>query len=93
MCLGIPARIVSISPERPHIATVETRGSRHEVNIAIVQEDQPRPGMWVEIHMGMAVSLLDPAEAEASLEFLQELEDARLGGDTTAGEPEAEVYR
>lgn len=86
MCLGIPARIVSVSAERPHVAVVETRGTKHEVNIAIVQDDHPKPGMWVEIHMGMAVGLLDPEEAEASLEFLDELESVRLQAGPKAGQ-------
>ena len=79
MCLGVPARIVSISRERPHVATVDIRGTERDVNIAIIQPDKPQPGTWVDIHMGMAVAVLEPDEAEASLEFLDELERAATG--------------
>jgi hydrogenase expression/formation protein HypC len=79
MCLGVPARIVSISPEQPHVATVDVRGTERDVNIAIIQPDEPQPGTWVDIHMGMAVAVLEAEEAKMSLEFLDELERAASG--------------
>lgn len=79
MCLGVPGQIISISTERPHIATIDVRGSKREINIGIIERDQPTPGTWVDIHMGMAVAVLDPDEARASLEFLDELERAVTG--------------
>jgi hydrogenase expression/formation protein HypC len=79
MCLGVPGRIVSISSERPHVATVDVRGTEREVNIAIIGPDEPQPGTWVDIHMGMAVAVLEPDEARESLDFLNELERAAWG--------------
>lgn len=79
MCLGVPGKILSISTDRPHVATIDVRGSRREVNIAIIEPDDPQPGTWVDIHMGMAVAVLDPEEAQASLGFLDELERAASG--------------
>lgn len=87
MCLGVPGRIVSISTDRPHVATIDIRGSKREVNIAIIAPDDPGPGTWVDIHMGMAVAVLDPEEARASLDFLDELEAAVSGRDADAGAP------
>jgi hydrogenase expression/formation protein HypC len=79
MCLGVPGRIVSISSQRPHVATVDVRGTEREVNIAIIRPDEPQPGTWVDIHMGMAVAVLEPDEARESLDFLNELERAAWG--------------
>ncbi len=87
MCLGVPGRIVSISADRPHVATIDMRGSKREVNIAIVAPDDPGPGTWVDIHMGMAVAVLDPEEARASLDFLDELERAMSGEDSPGNDP------
>lgn len=79
MCLGVPGRIVSISSEHPHLATVDIRGTRREINVAIIEIEDPKPGAWVDIHMGMAVAVLDEEEARSSLEFLEELERAVSG--------------
>lgn len=87
MCLGVPGRIVSISADRPHVATIDIRGSKREVNIAIVAPDDPGPGTWVDIHMGMAVAVLDPEEARASLDFLDELERAISGERSPGSDP------
>lgn len=72
---------MALDETRPHVASVDVRGSVRDVNIGIIVPDRPGPGTWVDIHMGMAVAILDPAEAKASLEFLEELEAAAGGVD------------
>jgi len=77
MCLGIPGRIVAITDARRKMAMVEVSGVRREVNIAcVVDEGSPVEtclGQWVLIHVGFAMSLLDEAEAAATLRVLEEL--------------------
>lgn len=46
------------------------------INIGIVVPDNPTTGSWVDVHLGMAVGVLDEEEAKASLAFLDELEEA-----------------
>lgn len=86
MCLGIPGRIVSLDDSQPHVAVVDVRGSERRVNIGIVMPDEPKPGTWVDIHMGMAVAVLDEGEARASLDFLDELEAAAHGAKPHLGD-------
>ncbi|CUU57985.1 hydrogenase assembly protein HupF [Frankia sp. CcI49] len=70
MCLGIPGEVVEIRPDRPDIATVDVSGVRRAINIGLLDATPPRPGDWVLIHVGFALSLIDEAEARAALEFL-----------------------
>ena len=40
-------------------------------NIGLLSDDLPKPGEWVLIHVGFALSKIDEAEAAAALQFLE----------------------
>ena len=76
MCLGIPGRIVAITDPDAALAIVEIGGVRRPVNISFVLDDRPAEaciGEWVLVHVGFAMSRLDPDEAERTLSLLAEL--------------------
>lgn len=64
MCLAVPALVVSIEAE-DETAIVELGGVRKTVSVALL--DQVAVGDYVVIHVGFALSRLDPAEAERTL--------------------------
>lgn len=70
MCLALPARVVECLPDQ--MATVELGGVRKTINIALTPEAQP--GDYVIVHVGFAIGLLDPEEAERTLALFAELE-------------------
>ncbi|MGE5273053.1 MAG: HypC/HybG/HupF family hydrogenase formation chaperone [Verrucomicrobiota bacterium] len=70
MCLGIPARIVSLGEDG--LATAEVSGVRREVSTALVPE--ARQGDWVLVHVGFALHTIDEDEAARTLELLEEVE-------------------
>jgi hydrogenase expression/formation protein HypC len=80
MCLGIPAQIVRIDDAERMLATAEVGGVRRQVNIiCIVDNEHPAEacvGDWVLLHVGFAMSRIDAAEAEATLQLLTELGEA-----------------
>jgi hydrogenase expression/formation protein HypC len=76
MCLGIPGEIVEITPDRPDLAVVDVVGVRRTVNIALLTEDEAKPGAWVLVHVGFAMSRIDEIEAAATLEMLAGLGQA-----------------
>jgi hydrogenase expression/formation protein HypC len=78
MCLGIPGRIVEILDEDLLLAKADVSGVRRNINIGLVHHEEERVeiGDWVLIHVGFAMSKLDDAEAQATLEALRELGDA-----------------
>lgn len=79
MCLGIPGRIVAITNEERQMALADISGVRREVNVACVAEG-PLDGLlgrWALIHVGFAMSLIDEAEAERTLQALRGLGEAQ----------------
>lgn len=75
MCLAIPGQVVEVVDERNRLARVNVVGVHRNVNIGLLDSDGAgvRPGDWVLIHVGFAISRVDEAEAEATLRLLEEL--------------------
>lgn len=71
MCLGIPARVLSVAGDT---ATVEVGGARREVSVILL--DGVEIGEWVILHAGFAIQKLDPEEAEKTLALFREIADA-----------------
>jgi hydrogenase expression/formation protein HypC len=72
--LAIPGQVIEIVDEANRLARVEIAGVRRNVNIGLLDDDPgggAEPGDWVLIHVGFALSLVDQAEAEATLKMLQ----------------------
>jgi len=75
MCLAVPGRILSIreaSDPTERTAVVDFGGVRKEVGLAWVPD--ARVGDYVIVHVGFAISRLDPDEARKTLEAFAELE-------------------
>ena len=71
MCLGIPGQVIEMVDDANSIAKVEVSGIRRNVNVALVRPEGISPGDWVLIHVGFAMSKIDEAEAQETLEVLQ----------------------
>ena len=63
MCLAIPARVVAL-PD-PDTAQVDVGGVQKRISLALV--DDVRVGDFVIVHVGYALTKLDPEEAERTL--------------------------
>lgn len=76
MCLGVPGLIVEREAPADDLewALVEFAGVRRRVCVACVPEC--RPGDYVIVHAGIAISRIDAAEAEFTLDFLGRLGEA-----------------
>ena len=68
MCLAIPARVVEFAADDQ--AVVDLGGVRKQVSLALV--DGVELGDYVIVHVGYALSRLDPEEAEATLALFRE---------------------
>lgn len=74
MCLGIPARVVAVRKDgaSPVVeGTVDFGGVRKDVNLSFTPD--VRPGEFVLVHVGFALSRLDEAEALRTLRYLDEI--------------------
>ncbi|MCE1176609.1 MAG: HypC/HybG/HupF family hydrogenase formation chaperone [Burkholderiales bacterium] len=69
MCLALPAKIVAI--HSPTQATIDLGGIKKDISIELV------PGVklndYVVVHVGYAIGLIEPEEAERTLQLFAEL--------------------
>lgn len=68
MCLAIPARVVEFAADDQ--AVVDLGGVRKQVSLVLV--DGVELGDYVIVHVGYALSRLDPEEAAATLALFRE---------------------
>ncbi len=75
MCLAVPGKVLSISGDDPLTRTgkVSFGGIVKEVNLAYVPE--AAVGDYVIVHVGFAISILDPLEAQRVFEYLQQMDE------------------
>ena len=77
MCLGIPGKIISISDEKERLGIVDVGGIQRGVNLSCISdaggELEKYIGEWVLVHVGFAMSVINEAEASATLAILTEL--------------------
>jgi hydrogenase expression/formation protein HypC len=83
MCLAVPGRLISIEGDDPltRQGRVDFGGVVKSVNLAYVPEVQEQD--YVLVHVGFAITIVDPREAERVFEYLsmleQEAEDPESG--------------
>jgi len=75
MCLSVPGKLLSIQGEDTLSRTgrVDFGGIVKEVSIAYVPD--VKIGDYVIVHVGFAISVLDPVEAGKTLEYLKEMDE------------------
>ena len=75
MCLGIPARVVTVGDGGRGVVDVD--GVRREVSLALLEDDAPvQEGEWVLLHVGFALARIDEDEATRTLALLREAGEA-----------------
>ncbi len=76
MCLGVPGRVTEWTNNDPLFATakVEFGGASREIQMACVPE--ARVDDYVIVHAGVAICVIDEAEATRTLEELKRLATA-----------------
>lgn len=71
MCLGIPGRVVEmVDGYADQVALVDVLGKVRQINVGML-DDAVEPGMWVLIHMGFALEIIEQAAAERALSGLE----------------------
>lgn len=70
MCLAIPGRVLELLPGMPYLATVEVAGVRRKVDLGLMENDMPKSGDWVLIHVGFAMSKISEQDALDQMQTL-----------------------
>lgn len=84
MCLGIPGEVVEIVDADEYLAKVDVSGVQRTISAKLLAEEGIAPGDWVLVHVGFAMSKIDEAEAQMTLDQIK-----RLG---TAYDEEMEAF-
>ena len=73
MCLAIPGRVLSLAggADLNRTGRVSFGGIIKEVNLAYVPE--ANVGDYVVVHVGFAISVVDEAEAQRTLDYVREM--------------------
>lgn len=72
MCLGVPGKVIEVYEQHGiRMGTVDFGGIRREACLAYAPEVQV--GMYVVVHVGFAISVVDEDEAARSYELLEEM--------------------
>ncbi len=69
MCLAIPAEVTKLLPDE--MAVVSVDGVSKEISVALIEN--LAVGDYVIIHVGYALTKIDPEEARRTLDLLREL--------------------
>jgi len=73
MCLGIPGKLIQVyQKDDLPMGKADFGGVVREVCLAYTPEAQP--GEYVLVHVGFAISRIDPAEADAIFSMLAQME-------------------
>lgn len=78
MCLAIPVRVTELLPDER--AMVDAGGVAKEISLALI--DGVAIGDYVILHVGYALSRLDPEEAAKTLALFAEIESGLRGAAT-----------
>jgi hydrogenase expression/formation protein HypC len=76
MCLAIPGQVVEIFSGRQNTALLDVLGVRRKVDLGLLQDDMPKPGDWVLIHVGFALSKISEEDAIDQMRTLRALGEA-----------------
>ena len=74
MCLGIPGEVVALLDD--DVATVSVSGVERQISVSLLAGEGLAVGDWVLVHVGFALSKIDPREAELTLDQIKKLGQA-----------------
>ena len=94
MCLAIPGKIIEITSDATHTAVVDVVGVRRKVDLGLLEDDAAKPGDWVLIHVGFAMSKISEQDALDQMRTLEMLGEAEAAMQEVRGygleEPQSE---
>jgi hydrogenase expression/formation protein HypC len=81
MCLAVPGKIVEIldGPPVSRQARVNFSGIVKAISLALLPD--ARVGQFVLVHAGVAIGVVNEAEAQRTLDYLKEIDEIEAPGD------------
>jgi hydrogenase expression/formation protein HypC len=73
MCLGIPGEVLTIDWSDPLTPTARVNFGGIVKQVCLAYTPEAEPGDFVIVHVGFAITLLDPEEAAKTFEYLHQI--------------------
>lgn len=73
MCLGIPGEVLSIDRNDPMMPSARVSFSGVVKQVCLSYAPEAQVGDYVVVHVGFAISRLDPEEARKTLHYLEQI--------------------
>lgn len=70
MCLAIPMQIEAIEG---YLARCQAKGVYRDVSLFMLQDEMPKVGDYVMVHVGYAIQTMTEAEARSAWELFDEI--------------------
>jgi hydrogenase expression/formation protein HypC len=70
MCLAIPGRVLELFEDNRQSALIDVVGVKRRVDLGLLEDDMPKPGDWVLIHVGFAMSKISEKDATEQMQML-----------------------
>ncbi|HUV34434.1 MAG TPA: HypC/HybG/HupF family hydrogenase formation chaperone [Candidatus Desulfaltia sp.] len=70
MCLAVPGLVESVEDRT---AVVDFGGVKREAVVDLMEPGSVKPGVYVLVHTGFVIQILDKREAEETLELWREI--------------------
>jgi hydrogenase expression/formation protein HypC len=86
MCLAIPGKVLDIQGDDPLLRSGRVSFAGVIKNVSLTCVPEAKVGDYVLVHVGLAISIVDPQEAEETFRYLREMGDLD-GLDATTPSP------
>lgn len=88
MCLAVPGLLLDIQGDDPLLRTGRVSFAGIVKSISLACASDAKVGDYVLVHVGLAISVIDPAEAARTMEYLKAMGDLD-GLEPPPGRPQA----
>jgi hydrogenase expression/formation protein HypC len=85
MCLAIPGKILELLDDSRQSALIDVAGVKRKVDLGLLENDMPKPGDWVLIHVGFAMSKISEKDATEQMQMLTMLGEKDLAMEEVRG--------
>lgn len=73
MCLAVPGKVVEIIGDDPLLRSAKVSFSGVIKQVSLTCTPEAKLGDYVLVHVGVAISTVDPAEAALTFEYLKQM--------------------
>ena len=73
MCLAVPGKVLDVSGDDPLLRTGRVSFNGVIKSVSFTCAPEAKPGDYVLVHVGVAISVVDEKEAEETFRYLQQM--------------------